>query len=139
MSARAPGGRTAADCMTRDPLTLRPDMDVLEAIAVLIRHEIAGAPVVDETGMLVGMLTERDCMQAVLQASYHGEPGGRVGDLMTRTPRTVDGSTSLLDLARLFAETPYRAFPVLDGGRLAGIVARRDVLRAVQEIAAAGG
>lgn len=121
--------------MTSDPLVLRPEMSVLDAIGELVSHRVSGAPVVDSVGDVVGVLTERDCVEVVLQATYHDEPGGRVEEFMTRDPETVDASASLVDVAQRFTETPYRRFPVLDDGRLVGLIARRDVLRAVLDLA----
>jgi CBS domain-containing protein len=122
--------------MATDVITVRPDMDVLEAMSVLIDNQVSGAPVVDAFGTLVGVLTERDCIQVLLQAGYHGDPGGRVEEYMTRDPETVDASASLVDVAQRFASVPFRRFPVLENGRLVGLVSRRDVLRHVLDIAA---
>lgn len=130
-----PGPLAVKRYMTTDPVVLRPEMSVLEAIAELVRHRISGAPVVDAVGDLVGLLTERDCMAVVLQTVYHGEPGGRVEEFMTREPETVDASASLMDVARRFSEKPFRRFPVLENGRLVGVIARRDVLRTVLDLA----
>jgi len=125
--------------MTADVVTLRPEMDVLEAIAALVEHRISGAPVVDALGTVVGVLTERDCIEVLLQAGYHGDPGGRVEEYMTREPQTVDVSASLFDVARRFAATPFRRFPVLENGRLVGMISRRDVLRHVLDLAGSRG
>jgi len=122
--------------MTTELLTLRPDMDVLEAIAALVDGRVSGAPVVDAFGTLVGILTERDCIEVLLQAGYHGDPGGRVEEYMSRDPQTVESSASLFDVARRFAAAPFRRFPVLENGRLVGLISRRDVLRHVLDLAA---
>jgi CBS domain-containing protein len=125
--------------MTADVVTLRPEMDVLEAIATLVDNRISGAPVVDALGTVVGVLTERDCIDVLLQAGYHGDPGGRVEEYMTREPQTVDVSASLFDVARRFAAAPFRRFPVLESGRLVGMISRRDVLRHVLDLAGSRG
>ena len=122
------------DYMSGKLVTFTPDMDVLDAIHELVAHRIAGAPIVDEQGKLVGMLSEFDCMQVVLAAGYHGEPGGPVSDLMVTDVRTVDAGMSIVDLAELFIETRFRRFPVLKDNRLVGQISRRDVLRALGEI-----
>jgi CBS domain-containing protein len=124
----------ASNYMSGKLVTLSPDTDVLDAIHELLQHRIAGAPVVDDHGNLVGMLSEFDCMQVVLTAGYHGEPGGPVGDLMATDVKTVDAGMSIVDLAELFIETRYRRFPVLKDNRLVGQISRRDVLRALDEL-----
>lgn len=123
------------DYMSGKLVSFTPDMDVLDAIHELVQNRIAGAPVVDDHGNLVGMLSEFDCMQVVLAAGYHGEPGGPVSDLMVSDVRTVDAGMSIVDLAELFIETRFRRFPVLKDNRLVGQISRRDVLRALGEIA----
>ncbi len=115
-------------------VTFTPDTDVLDAIHELVDHGIAGAPVVDDHGHLVGMLSEFDCMRTVLNAGYHGEPGGPVADYMVTDVRTVDADMNIVDLAELFLESGFRRYPVLKNNRLVGQISRRDVLRALGEI-----
>lgn len=123
------------DYMARTLITFKPDTDVLDAVHTLVDKRIAGAPVVDDEGSLVGMLSEFDCMRVVLGASYHGNVGGPVLDYMTTDTKTVDAQMNIVDLAQVFVDTGFRRFPVLDGNRLVGQISRRDVLRALQMIA----
>ena len=119
------------DFMVTKPVLFTPDMDLLDAESVLIDRRISGAPVVDERGNLVGVLTERDFLKAALIAGYHGESGGCVADYMTHEVQAVNADDSLLDVATAFAETNYRGFPVMDDNRVVGYITRRHVLRAV--------
>lgn len=123
------------DYMTRSVITFRPDTDVLDAVHELVTNRIAGAPVVDEAGNLVGILSELDCMKVALQAGYHGHWGGPVSDFMTSDTQTVDAEMSIVDLAQHFVDTRFRRFPVVDGNRLVGQISRRDVLRALEYLA----
>ena len=123
-----------SDYMSGKLVTFSPTTGVLDAIQELVEHRIAGAPVVDDHGNLVGMLSEFDCMQVVLSAGYHGEPGGPISDLMVSDVKTVDAGMSIVDLAELFIATRYRRFPVLKDNRLVGQISRRDVLRALGEL-----
>ena len=61
-------------------ITLSPDTEVLKALLILARHDIAGAPVLDDAGRVVGVLTEKDCIKSALEATYHSEYGGLVKD-----------------------------------------------------------
>lgn len=115
-------------------IAFQPETDVLDAIHVLVENGIAGAPVVDNHGHLVGMLSEFDCMRTVLAAGYHAEPGGPVSDYMASDIQTVDANMSIVDLAELFMESGIRRYPVLDNNRLVGQISRRDVLRALGAI-----
>lgn len=123
------------DYMTRSVITFRPETDVLDAVHELVTNRIAGAPVVDAEGNLVGMLSELDCMKVALQAGYHGHWGGPVSDFMTTDTQTVDAEMSIVDLAQHFVDTGFRRFPVVDGNRLVGQISRRDVLRALEYLA----
>jgi len=123
------------DYMTGKLVTFQPDTDVLDAIQVLVENGIAGAPVTDDHGNLVGMLSELDCMKIALQAGYHGQWGGPVSDYMTVDTETVDAEMSIIDLAQHFLDTRFRRFPVVKDHRLVGQISRRDVLRALGKLA----
>jgi CBS domain-containing protein len=123
------------DYMSRTLVTFKPDMSVLDAVHKLVEHRIAGAPVVDDAGNLVGMVSELDCLKVVLQAGYHGDYGGPVSDYMTPDVETVNAEMSIIDLAQRFLDSNFRRFPVTDRNRLVGQISRRDVLRALQVLA----
>ena len=122
------------DYMSGKLVKFTPDTDVLDAIHELVNHRIAGAPVVDDHGTLVGMLSEFDCLQVVLTAAYHGDPGGPVSELMTKDVQTVDADMSIIDLAQLFMKSGFRRYPVLKDNRLVGQISRKDVLRALEKL-----
>ncbi|MDH3924442.1 MAG: CBS domain-containing protein [Xanthomonadales bacterium] len=119
------------DHMTKNPVTLLPDTEILEAAHRLIDNDISGAPVLDKHGRLVGVLTERDCMRVAMQAGYHGEPGGQVKDFMSQNPQWIGPEQSILTLADLFINGRFHRYPVVDNGRLVGVISRRDVMRAL--------
>ena len=131
-----PKSAVVKDYMSGSLVTFGPQTDMLDAIHELVRHRIAGAPVVDDQGNLVGMLSELDCMKIALTASYHGDKGGPVRDYMTTGAETVDADMSIIDLAQRFVDTGFRRYPVVRDNRLIGQISRRDVLRALGEIAA---
>jgi CBS domain-containing protein len=123
------------DYMAKSLITFKPETDVLDAVHELVKHRIAGAPVVDASGNLIGMLSELDCMKVALNAGYHGDWGGPVSDFMSEGVKTVDGEMSIVDLAQEFVESKYRRFPVVQNNRLIGQISRRDVLRALEYLA----
>ena len=123
------------DYMARTLVTFKPETDVLDAVHELVEHRIAGAPVVDDAGNLVGMLSELDCLKIALHAGYHGDWGGPVADYMSDGVETVDAEMSIIDLAQVFLDTKFRRFPVMEKNRLIGQISRRDVLRALEHIA----
>jgi CBS domain-containing protein len=126
-----PRSMLVKDHMATEVVTLHPGMEILRAAQLLISCDISGAPVRDQHGRLTGVLTERDCMKVALQAGYHGEPGGLVRDYMTADPVVVSPDDTILEMAERFIKEKYRRYPVLDGGRLVGVISRRDVMRAM--------
>jgi len=125
---------TAADYMTRDVIVLAPETGVHDAIRLLLENDISGAPVVDARGEVVGMLTGRDVIGAVFNASYHKDLGGPVSAYMSRDVQAVDAGAEVIEVIELFMKSPFRRFPVMSGTRLVGLISRRDVLRAIQEL-----
>jgi len=122
------------DYMATNLVTLSPDTEILRAVHTLLEHDIAAAPVVDEGGNLVGILTERDCIRVVLSAGYHSEHGGRVADHMSRDIETIEAGASIVDAAKLFYGQRFHRYPVMEDGRLVGHLSRRDVMRALEKL-----
>ena len=119
------------DHMTRKVLSLDPNLEISAATQMLIAHNISGAPVLDQHGRLLGILTERDCLKVAMQAGYHDIPYGLVQDYMSAEPESVTPEQSILTLAEKFIRGRYHRYPVVDNGRLVGIISRRDVMRAM--------
>ena len=115
------------DFMTTDPLSITPETEIMRAVHLIVSEDISGLPVVDERGMLVGILTERDCIEVALQAGYFDELGGRVERYMTTPVETAEPDSSLMDLAALFARSPFRRCPVIEEGKLVGLICRLDI------------
>jgi CBS domain-containing protein len=125
---------TIADYMTKNIMTLKQDADVLVAIKQLLAHKITCAPVIDKSGKLVGMFSEKDSMKVVLDASYNQGMSGKVEDFMNTKILSVNAESSIVDLADKFRDSSVRSFPVFDDDKLVGIVSRTDVLKALVSI-----
>ena len=108
--------------------TLSVDTPIRRAIALLVEARAAAAPVLDDDGGLVGILTQKDCLIPSLHAAYHREWTGRVADHMTPDVITVQSSDEVIRTAQMFIDHPHRVFPVLDGVRVVGLLHRSDVL-----------
>ncbi len=122
------------DYMTTNLITFTPKTDLFDAIHSMLKHRISGAPVLDEGGKLVGMISESDCLKHILSGSYYEEVGGHVGEFMTREPDTIRATTDIIEVAGKFIREKRRRFPVMDEyGKLVGQISRRDVLRAVAD------
>jgi len=122
-----------ADYMTRNLVTLKPHVSVNDSIRILLENRISGAPVVDDSGSLVGVFSESDCLKGALQASYHETEIGSVAEYMTQDPQTISPDSSILDAAEILIADQRRRLPVVDKGKLVGQISRRDLLRAVDD------
>jgi CBS domain-containing protein len=120
--------------MVTDLVTLSPETEILRAAQVLVENDIGGAPVLATGGRLAGILTERDFMRIVLDAGYYADYGGRVADYMTSPVETVGPEESIVEVAKRFFEKRFHRYPVVENGRLVGLISRRDLLRALSEL-----
>lgn len=122
-----------ADYMARRLITLMPEMDIIKAMGILLDKGISAAPVIDDKGRLIGVLSKKDCLKVAFTASYHHEWGGSVADFMSENVETIEADTDIIAAAKKFLDGPYRVFPVLRDGRLAGMISRHDILKALSE------
>ena len=145
---------TASQIMTRQFLTILPEMSVEELARLLLRKDVTGAVVIDKKGKLLGVVTEGDLIAKeknlhlptvvslfdsaiYLGTSEHfkGElqkmVATKVNDIYTKTPVTIDLTTSLADIATIMSEKRIHFLPVMHEGRVEGVVVRREILRAL--------
>ena len=120
--------------MSANVTTFTPEMDIGRAIDQLIEKRISGAPVVDKTGDLVGILTERDCMKIALSSSYYEEAAGKVSDYMRPVPKTIEADASIAEVAAAFSESDHRRYPVMEDNCIVGEISRHDVLMALRTL-----
>lgn len=120
---------TARDFMVTDVITVSPAADVIDAVRLLIKNHISGAPVVDGKGNYLGVFSEKCSMHVLLDAAYEQLPVHDVRSFMDSEAQTIAPETHLLSIAQVFLLTPYRRLPVLEERKLVGIVTRRDVMK----------
>ncbi len=114
----------ARDIMTRHVYTTTPGATVRDAARMLAERHISGMPVVNPTGMIIGMLTEADII---------GKQGERVEDIMSREITSVSEETPVGEIARLLSQKKIKRVPVLTDGRLIGLISRADIVAAVAD------
>ncbi|MBX2799095.1 MAG: CBS domain-containing protein [Myxococcales bacterium] len=133
--ATTPSVPTARHMMTTRLHTVRSDQPVLDVVKLLLKQRVSGAPVVDDRYHLVGMLSEKDCIQALLRAVSERLPSSQVRDVMSPEPVTVSPDADLLTVSHLFVTRPMRRLPVVsEEGLLLGQISRRDLLQAAVEV-----
>jgi CBS domain-containing protein len=119
------------DHMDTEVYTVRPETEILDAVGFLLEHRVTGAPVVDEAGHLVGMLSEKDCLNLVATGIDSDRPHGTVADLMSTALTTISPDTDVYYAAGLFLNSVFRRLPVVEDGRLVGAITRFDLLRVI--------
>ena len=127
-----------SEYMARNLTTFTPETKVFDALEILLKKRYSGAPVVDANGALVGVLSEADFMRVATQGSYHDDTSGLVGDYMSANVVTIPPDMDLYSVAEMFIKHHYKRFPVVQGGRLVGMISRRDVLRGVEDFVTGG-
>jgi CBS domain-containing protein len=150
---------TVRDIMDADPATVTPHDDVETVVRVMRRHELPGVPVVNDGGRCVGIVTEADLVIADEQGDLHLphfvelfggvvflEPlrrfeerlrkafASNVADLMTEDPITIEPEASVSEAGRIIATRGHNRLPVVEHGRLVGVVTRVDVLEAMTRV-----
>ena len=146
----------ARDIMTKDVVTVNPHTSIRELAALLLQQKVSGAPVVDEAGKLLGVVTESDLIfqnkkvhlptaVAILDAFVFLESpgkmeqelkkmaGAKVGDICSQQLITVGPETELEEIATLMAEKKVHTLPVLDGDQLVGIIGKSDIIRTIAQ------
>ncbi|MBL7022682.1 MAG: CBS domain-containing protein [Candidatus Marinimicrobia bacterium] len=121
------------DYMTSKVVSVKPDIDVCRAIELLLDNKISGAPVVNNDNELVGILSEKDCIQIMANESFHDFPCGLVSDYMTEPCKTLHPNDDIYTAVDMFLHSMYRRAPVLENKKLVGIISRRDILKAIQK------
>jgi len=124
---------TVREFMDRYVDTVAPDMDVLDAVDFLLHKRVTGVPVLAPSGEMVGILTETDCLKLLAKGADHDMPRGKVADFMTREVRTIPSKMDVYYAAGIFLQVNFRRLPVVDGGKLVGVITRFDILRAIQQ------
>lgn len=110
--------------------TLQMPLDI--AVEKLLASNLIGGPVVDDLGHVIGWLSEQDCLAKLLEASYYCEQAALVEDVMSKSPMTVLGHLSIVDLAQKMLNEKPKMYPVLDAeNRYIGLITRKAVLAAM--------
>ncbi|MGF7159527.1 CBS domain-containing protein [Rhodoligotrophos appendicifer] len=140
--------------MTTRPVTVAPSASIKQAVQLMLDHHISGLPVVDGNGELLGMITEGDLLHRselrtdrkrpwwrdILMSpgrsaeEYVHAHGCRVGELMSTDVKVTSLDAELLDVVESIETYNIKRLPVVDRGRLVGIIARADILRALLNV-----
>lgn len=145
--------KTVTDVMTRDPIVVRVETPLKEAIQILAEKRISGIPVVDNVGKLVGIISETDLMwqetgvtppayimfldsviylqnPATYDRELHKALGQTVGEVMSKNPVTISPDKTVKEAAQLMHDRSVHRLPVVDNeSQVIGILTRGDIVR----------
>ena len=126
------------DYMITNLITFRPGDTIDHVITVLTRKKISGAPVVDDNGRLVGMISEGDCLKEIIKGQYTNTPKfpAAVSEHMTTQVFTLPPDISIFDAADRFLTMKIRRFPVVKDEKLIGQISVSDIVRAMPKLKA---
>jgi CBS domain-containing protein len=121
---------TAKAIMSTNVITVAREEDIYQAIRTMVLHNVTGLAVVNQDGTLAGVLTEKDVLNLLYQIE---DRPGKAEDYMTRDVVCFDGEDSVADIAKGFRDNRFRRVPILENGRLVGIVSRKDIIRYLRD------
>ena len=141
----------AKDIMTKDVITVKPDTTIEELARTLMKNQISGAPVLDDKGKLVGIVTENDLISknsrlhiptilrlfdayiplgtSKMETDIKRMTANTVADICSKEVITIDSETSLEYIATLITERKIHLLPVLTEGKLVGIIGKKDLIK----------
>ena len=125
----------ADDFMSENPVTFTPDTDIFDAIHIFLQRKVSGATVLNQHNEVVGVISELDCLKAIINQGYYHEGGaGLVKDYMTTGKLDyMDPHVSIIDAAQTMLTTHHRRMPVLVNGKFAGQISARSILQAFKD------
>lgn len=118
------------DYMTSSLITFKKEQSVAEVMEAMIKNKISGAPVVNDFGELEGVISDGDCMKQISESRYFNMPIGdmKIENYMETNVAVIDRKLSIFDCAQLFYNHHCRRFPVIENGKLIGLISRKDIL-----------
>ncbi len=124
------------DYMTTRLTTFRPEQSILEVMELFAKNRISGGPVLDDSGFLVGLISEADCMKQISESRYFNQPilDKSVEKYMTKDVQTIPHNISIFDAAGIFDKHNRRRLPVMKNDILVGQISRKDVVIAALKL-----
>ncbi|AGF77088.1 CBS-domain-containing membrane protein [Desulfocapsa sulfexigens DSM 10523] len=143
---------TASEIMTKDVISVHPETPVAQLATLLTTHNISGVPVLDDDNNVIAVVTESDLIDqskklhiptvvTILDSVFYLEnpdkmeaemkkiAATRVAEICSGTPKTISPDTRLDEIATIMAEDNIHTLPVLDEGKLVGIIGKKDIIK----------
>jgi CBS domain-containing protein len=117
--------------MNHQPTVILNTANIRDAVILMLEKKIIGVSVVDENHNLAGYLSEQDCVAQMLNVVFHSEEPGPVHEVMAKDVMTVTPDTTVVELAETIITARPKNYPVIDDGKLVGLISRTEVLQAL--------
>lgn len=121
------------DYMIHHPVTFKTNMSLTAALDKVIDSESLGGPVVDDIGQLIGFVSEHDLLEKLVKVSYVCQDSYVVGDCMSTEVVSVDPNMLIIELAGMMKIGKPKVYPVVEEGRVIGLINRRAILKAINQ------
>ena len=122
---------TVRDCMTTQPAIVTADMSIISALRIILDKKHSAAVVVNDSGHLIGLLSEADCIEGAFGGGVYEQDGMFVSDRMSTDVETISSESSVISSVNHFLTNHRRLLPVTEGKKLVGILTRENLLRAL--------
>ena len=125
-----------SDYMSTNLITFKPEQSIEDVIETLINNKISGGPVVNENNELVGIISEGDCLKQISDSRYYNMPMAQdnVEKRMVKDVETINGNMNVFDAANKFLDSKRRRFPIVQEGKLIGLISQKDILKAALQL-----
>lgn len=121
------------DYMQSSLQAISANTSVREVVDHLLKWNITGAPVVDERMVVIGFVSEQDCIKEMLNSAFYSEDSALVTSIMRSDVLSVSPDTSILEIAETMLGNKPKNYPVIDQGKLVGLINRRHILMALKD------
>lgn len=121
------------DYMDNDPHAISVKANVSDVVKSLLDAGVIGAPVIDENEKVIGFVSEQDCIKEMLNDAFYCEEPAIVTDVMHTDVLTVSPDTSIVEIAQIMLQSKPKNYPVVDNGKLVGLINRSLILKALLE------
>ena len=124
------------DYMTTKLITFSPNQSIENVIEKLIKYRISGGPVVNDKQELIGIISEGDCIKQISESRYYNLPMNHqtIEHCMVKNVDTIDGNMNVFDAANKFLDSKRRRFPIVQEGKLIGLISQKDILKAALQL-----
>lgn len=124
------------DYMSKEVITFHKSDSIFEVKRILLEKKISGAPVINKSGKLIGIISETDLMKQIVDSRYYNMPMSKttISKYMTENVDSISPNETIFDAAEKFLRLKRKRFPVMVSNKILGIISRVDIIAAALNI-----